>query len=39
MDNRKSGKNDEALESKVNLTAAILNLISAILIIIDKIAD
>ncbi|WP_277119247.1 hypothetical protein [Anaerotignum faecicola] len=33
---KKSGKVTKQSESKINLTAAILNLITAILILIDK---
>lgn len=36
---KKSGKVAPTSESKVNLTAAILNLVTAILILIDKIAN
>ena len=36
---KKSGKVVPQSESQINLTAAILNLITAILILIDKLAD
>lgn len=39
MSSKKCGKDDRDLESKVNLAAAILNLIAAVLVIIDKIGN
>ena len=39
MSSKKCGKDDRDLESQVNLAAAILNLIAAVLVIIDKIGN